>query len=196
MNTNLRRFPVLLVAVLGVALSAHAAFKCQGADGKIEYSDRACDTNKNTVKKPNTNKGVQSRPIGNPKEQLEKLFADFEPRLCEREKLSAGIDAASRSGDMTKTPAVWRPKQERLLELNDVMVDFQTRAGKITKAAGNDSPETAALRKFQAGLRNCDAKAAPAKADSTAPVATSPAAPAKSATPPTPTPKPTPAASK
>jgi hypothetical protein len=54
------------------------------------------------------------------------------------------------------------------------MVDFQQRAGKITKAAGNDSKEMAALRKFQAGLREC---IPPAPAAAPAATATPSAAP-------------------
>jgi hypothetical protein len=173
------------VALLLSAGHAHAAFKCQGADGKIEYSDRPCDTTKNTLDKPNANKGVLSRPIGNPMEQLQKLFGDYEPRLCERELLAAELDRANRSGELTKSPAAWRPKQDKLIELNEVMVDFQLRAGKITKAAGNDSAETAALRKFQAGLKTCEQKiAAPSTpatpASSAMPTAAPPAAPAPS----------------
>ncbi|MCE2724153.1 MAG: DUF4124 domain-containing protein [Burkholderiales bacterium] len=143
---------ILFLAPIG---SAQAAFKCQGADGKIEYSDRPCDTTKNTLDKPNTNKGVQSKPIAVPMEQLQKLFADFEPRLCEREALAAELDRAGRSGEITKAPLAWRSKQDKLIELNDIMVEFKLRAGKITKPAGNGSAETAALRKFQAGLKTC-----------------------------------------
>jgi hypothetical protein len=168
------------VALTTIAGTAHAAFKCQGADGKIEYSDKPCDTTKNTLDKPTANKGVQSRPIGNPMEQLQKLFTDYEPRLCEREALSAELDRANRAGELTKSPAAWRVKQDKLIELNEVMVDFQLRASKITKPAGNDSAETAALRKFQAGLKACEQKAASAAAPAPA-TAAAPVAPAKPA---------------
>lgn len=159
---------VVAIAALAAPIPAVAAFKCQGADGKVEYSDRPCDTTKSTVNAPNANRGIQSRPTVNPMEQLEKLFTDFRPRLCDREALSAELDRANRSGDFRKQAEVWKPKQDKLLELNDVMVDFQQRAGKITKAAGNDSKEMAALRKFQAGLKDC---IPPAPAAAAAPAA-------------------------
>lgn len=128
--------------------------------------------------------GVQARPLVSPMDQLQKIFTDFEPRLCEREALAAEIDRAHRSGDITKAPAAWRAKQDQLIELNDVMIDFQLRAGKITKPVGNDSAETAALRKFQAGLKTCEQRGV------TQPAAT-PAKPASPAA--TPAPAPTPA---
>jgi hypothetical protein len=186
---NSRSLPYLVLAALGLCLTtsqpAMAAYKCQGSDGKIEYSDRPCETNKNTVDRPNANRGIQSKPIAVPMETLQKLFVDFEPRLCEREALSVELDIAGRKGDISKQPAEWRPKQDKLIELNDVMVDFQLRAGKITKPAGNDSPEMAALRKFQASLKGCAAKveaaakAADAAAKAAAPAKGAPAAPVK-----------------
>lgn len=165
-----RLLMLLATTLLVVPMPAMAAFKCQGADGKVEYSDRPCDTSKNTVNAPNANRGIQSRPTVNPMEQLEKLFADFRPRLCEREALSAELDRANRSGEFRKQADVWKPKQDKLLELNDVMVDFQQRASKITKPAGNDSKEMAALRRFQAGLKECipPAPAAPTPAPAAA----------------------------
>ncbi len=159
MKTPTRKFQLSfligMVAMLS-SMTAHAQFKCQGADGKIEYSDRPCDTSKNTLDKPRANSGVQTRPIGDPMTQLEKLFSDYEPRLCEREKLDIELDTARRDGAIAKQPAAWRVRQDRQIELNEVLVDFQMRAGKITKAAGNDSKEMAALRKFQLGLKKCD----------------------------------------
>ncbi len=165
--------------------TAEAAFKCQAADGKIEYSDRPCETNKNTLDKPRASTGVQSRPIGNPMDQLNKLFADYEARLCDREILGIELEAARFSGAIAKQPANWKVKQDRQIELNETLVDFQIRAGKITKAAGNDSQETAALRKFQLGLKDCGhPKTAPATpavpaAPTPAPPATPAAKPAK-----------------
>jgi len=175
-TTVLRAATLVLVFA---APAAQAAFKCQGADGKIEYSDRPCETNKNTLEKPTTNKGVQSRAIGNPMAQLEKLFTDYEPRLCEREALAFQLDAANRSGEVGKARDAWRPRQDKLIELNEVMVDFQLRANKITKPAGNDSAETAALRKFQAGLKTCTERAAAARAEPAAPAPTKPVSPSK-----------------
>jgi len=177
-NTILSAATLVLVFA---ASSAQAAFKCQSADGKIEYSDRPCETNKNTLDKPTTNKGVQTRAIGNPIEQLEKLFSDYEPRLCEREKLAAELDRAIRSGEVTNAKDDWRPKQDKLIELNEVMVDFQLRTGKITRAGGNDSPETTALRKFQANLKTCDQRMAANKAEPALVAPTKPAPPSKPA---------------
>lgn len=170
----------MTITLLFFTNPAQAAFKCQGADGKIEYSDRPCDTNKNTLDKPNANTGVQTRAIGNPMAQLEKLFTDYEPRLCEREKLATELDVANRSGEMNKAKDAWRPKQDKLIELNDVMVDFQLRASRITKAAGNDSPETAAMRKFQVNLKTCEQRMATTKVEPPA-APTKPVAPAKPA---------------
>jgi hypothetical protein len=191
-NVASRRAPAVFSALLFTTISllagpaAHAAFKCKAADGKIEYSDRPCDTSKDTLDKPNANKGIQTKAIGNPLEQLEKLFGEYQPRLCEREKLAAEIDIANRSGELTKNAAAWRPKQDQLLQLNEVQVDFQQRAGKITRPAGNESKEMAALRKFQLGLRDCSrqvmAPATPAAPAAPAKTPTAAGAPAKPAT--------------
>jgi Domain of unknown function (DUF4124) len=135
---------------------AEAAYKCQGADGKVEYSDRPCDTSKNTLVKPRENNSVVSRSVGDPMAQLEKYFVAYEPRLCEREKVAAEIDGARQRGEIATQPAKWKTKMDRQAELNEVLVEFQARAGKITKAAGNDSHEMMAVRKFQLGLRTCD----------------------------------------
>ena len=178
---------VMIAAVCAAQIGqAEAAFKCQGPDGKVEYSDRACETSKNTLDKPKTNTGVQSRAIGNPMEQLEKLFADYEARLCEREKLEMELDTARRAGEVAKQPAAWKARQDRQTELNDILVDFQMRAGKITKPAGNDSKETAALRKYQLSLKKCAVAAPVAPVASATPAtpatAAPPAMPATSAT--------------
>ena len=175
-TTAVRATALVLVFI---APAAQAAFKCQGADGKIEYSDRPCATNKSTLDKPNTNKGVQSRAIGNPMEQLEKLFTDYEPRLCEREMLATELDAANRSGEVGKARDAWRARQDKLIELNETMVDFQLRTSKITKAAGSDSAETAAFRKFQAGLKTCSERLGASKAEPAPPAPTKPTTPIK-----------------
>lgn len=146
----------IIFSLFAFTSPAQAAYKCQGADGKVEYSDRPCDTTKNTLDKPRTNTGVVTRTIGNPLEQLEKIFVDYEPRLCERDKLATELDMARRKGDIAASPAKWKTKQDRQIELNEVLVDFQARTSKITKAAGNDSAEMAVLRKFQLGLKTCD----------------------------------------
>jgi hypothetical protein len=143
---------ILLLCAVG---DVRAAFKCQDADGKIEYSDRRCDPSKTFLDRTKANKSVQSKPIAVPMDQLQSLFTDFEQRLCEREVLGAELDRASRAGEITKAPTIWRAKQDKIIELNDVMVDFQQRAVRITKPTGSESPETAALRRFQESLKTC-----------------------------------------
>ncbi|NJR72093.1 MAG: hypothetical protein HC782_03145 [Gammaproteobacteria bacterium] len=136
--------------------NAHAAYKCQGADGKVEYSDRPCEVTKSTLDQPKASTGAVTRTVGNPMVQLEKIFVDYFARLCEREKLSGEMSEASRKGDVAKQPAAWKVKQDRLIELNEVLVDFQQRTNAITKAQGSDSKEMAALRKYQSSFKNCD----------------------------------------
>jgi Domain of unknown function (DUF4124) len=160
-------------------LSAHAAYKCQGADGKVEYSDRPCEVTKSTLDQPKTSTGAVTRTVGNPMVQLEKLFVDYFARLCEREKLANEMSEASRKGEIVKLPAAWKVKQDRQIELNEVLVDFQARASAITKAAGVDSKEMSALRKYQLGLKDCDL----AKPYVAATVEATPAAKANKATP-------------
>ena len=148
----------ITIILLGMspAISAHAAFKCLGADGRVEYSDRPCEPAKSTLAKPRTTSASTSDVPLNPMAQLEKLFFDFSPRLCEREKLTDELATASRSGEIAKFPAAWRVKQDRQTELNEVRINFQQRAGKITATAGSDSKESIALRRFQQSLKNCD----------------------------------------
>ena len=155
MKTTLSRLALTLI-VSAFTLSAHAAYKCQGADGKVEYSDRPCETTKSTLDQPKASTGAVTRTVGNPMVQLEKLFVDYFARLCEREKLANEMSEASRKGEIAKQPAAWKVKQDRQIELNEVLVDFQARASVITKAAGVDSKEMSALRKYQLGFKNCD----------------------------------------
>jgi hypothetical protein len=146
----------LTLLVSTFTLSAHAAYKCQGADGKVEYSDRPCEVSKSTLVQPKSSTGEVTRTVSNPTVQLEKLFVDYFVRLCEREKLGNEMSEAGRKGEIAKQPAAWKIKQDRLIELNEVLVDFQARASTITKAAGADSKEMSALRKYQLGLKDCD----------------------------------------
>jgi len=146
-------FALLIVAYIP---SANAAYKCQGADGKVEYSDRPCEVTKSTLDQPKTSTGEVTRKVGNPMVQLEKIFVDYFVRLCEREKLATEMSEAGRRGEIAKQPAAWKTKQDRLIELNEVLVDFQQRTSVITKAAGGDSKEMSALRKYQLGFRDCD----------------------------------------
>ena len=138
-----------------VAIAAN--YKCKGADGKIEYSDRPCDTGKESLTQPRSAGGVVSTPTIAPMVRLETLFKDYESRLCEREKLATEIDIAQRSGELKKAEATWKPRQERLSLLNDTLIEFQDKAGKVTKGTASDSTEMMAVRKFQRSLKDCGA---------------------------------------
>ena len=143
------------VALAGVSDQAFAqSYKCKGADGKIEYSDRPCAADKDVLSKP-TATGITSKPVVSGMQQLQSLFMEYEERLCEREGLSIEMDAAYRSGEVKKSEALWKPKQDRLNLLNDTLIEFQSKAGKVTQVAGNDSGESAELRKFQRKLKTC-----------------------------------------
>jgi hypothetical protein len=143
----------LLVTFQSSAMAAN--YKCKGADGKIEYSDRPCETNKESLTQPRSAGGVVSAPTVAPMVKLDALFTDFEPRLCERETLASEIDIAQRSGELRKSEALWKPKQDRLNLLNDNLIEFQEKAGRITKGSASDSPEMMAVRKFQRKLKDC-----------------------------------------
>ncbi len=146
----------LAVALASVSHSILAqSYKCKGADGKIEYSDRPCAPDKDVLAKPQATT-VSSKPATTPMLRLQTLFTDYEERLCEREKLSIEMDKANRSGDAVRAKEAWKPKQERLNFLNDTLIEFQDKAGKIIKVAGADSEESAALRKYQRRLKDCD----------------------------------------
>ncbi|MEO8385481.1 MAG: DUF4124 domain-containing protein [Betaproteobacteria bacterium] len=146
-------FAMAAIAVTSTAIAQN--YKCKGSDGKIEYSDRPCDTSKESLNQQRSPGGIVSTPAVAPMLKLENLFADFEPRLCEREKLATEVDMAQRSGVLKSSEAVWKPKQERLNLLNDSLIEFQEKAGKITKGTGSDSKEMMAVRKFQRKLKEC-----------------------------------------
>lgn len=133
------------------------SYKCKGADGKIEYSDRPCAVDKDVLSKPpSASNSAAAKPANTPMLQLGTLFVDFEDRLCEREKLSMEIDKAQRSGELQKSDTTWKPKQERFNFLNDTLIEFQAKASKIISASKPDGDEPAALRKYQRRLKDCD----------------------------------------
>ena len=145
-----------LVLLLVMQSTANAQnYKCKGADGKIEYSDRACDTDKESLSKPAPVKGVTTAPAIASMKQLETLLADYEPRLCERERLAGEVDIAQRSGELKKAEALWKLRVERLNLLNDNLIEFQNKASKVTKGTASDSPEMMAVRNFQRKLKGC-----------------------------------------
>jgi len=144
-----------VVAMVAASTATAQNYKCKGSDGKIEYSDRPCDANKESLNQPRAPGGVVTAPGVAPMVKLEGLFTDYEPRLCEREKLATEVDMAQRSGALKSAEAVWKPKQERLSFLNDTLIEFQGKAGRITQGTGSDSREMMAVRKFQRKLKEC-----------------------------------------
>ena len=151
---------VLSCSALTMLLAMHADavatnYKCKGSDGKIEYSDRPCDTSKESLSQPRSVGGVVSAPAVAPMVRLEALFADYQPRLCERETLAAEVDLAQRSGQLKTAETIWKPKQERLNLLNDTLIEFQDKAGKVTKGTASDSAEMMSVRRFQRKLKDC-----------------------------------------
>ena len=147
--------PLLVVTLIVVAQSAFAQnYKCKSASGRIEYSDMPCASDKDELSKPRSS-STTSKPLALPMQQLEKLIKEYEKRLCEREQVATEIDIANRAGDVSKNAAAWRARQDNLSNLNESLVEFQGKAAKITRSTGNESAESAALRKFQAGLKDC-----------------------------------------
>ena len=154
-SVNLAFSVSVLTIVFAFAPASAASFKCKGADGKIEYSDRPCEGGKESLNKPAPVAGVVPANDGAAITRLEALFKDFEPRLCEREVLANEIDLAQRSGELTASPEKWKSRQEKLSDLNDELITFQEKAAKLTKGTASDSPEMMAVRKFQSKLKNC-----------------------------------------
>ena len=130
-------------------------YKCKSSDGRIEYSDRPCDTSKESLSQPRAGAGVVSAPTIAPLKRLEALFADYDFRLCERERLASEIEVAQRSGELKTAEARWKLRQERLTFLNDTLIEFQEKAAKITKGSVSDSVEMMAVRNFQRKLKTC-----------------------------------------
>jgi hypothetical protein len=150
-------FSALLLCLAMTSTAMADSYKCKSADGKIEYSDRPCDTSKESLTQPRSAGGVVATPTVAPKVRLDALFTDYETRLCEREKLATEVDIAQRSGELKKDEAAWKPRQERLSLLNDTLIEFQDKAGKITKGTASDSAEMMAVRSFQRKLKDCSA---------------------------------------
>lgn len=144
---------VLLLAMQSTANAQN--YKCKGSDGKIEYRDRACETDKESLSKPRATAGVSTAPAIASMKQLETLLADYEQRLCERERLATEVDIAQRSGELKKAESLWKLRQERLNLLNDNLIEFQSKASKVTKGTASDSPEMMAVRNFQRKLKGC-----------------------------------------
>lgn len=124
--------------------------KCKGADGKIEYSDRPCVAEKSASL---TASATNDKAVSPAIEKLNLLFAEYEERLCERERLSNETDRAARNG--TLQTAGWVAKEAKLRDLNEDLVQFQTKASKFTSGKASDSEETMAVRQFQIKVRKC-----------------------------------------
>ena len=124
--------------------------RCKGADGKIEYSDRPCVTEKSAS---STSSAASEKTLSPAIEKLNLLFAEYEERLCERERLSNETDRAARNG--TLQTAGWAAKETKLRDLNEDLVQFQTKTNKITSGKTSDSEETMAVRQFQIKIRKC-----------------------------------------
>ena len=146
---------LLIVALSLLSPSADAQnYKCKSANGRIEYSDIPCASDKDVLSQPQAGV-VASKPLAVPMQQLEIMFKEYETRLCERERLATEIDMANRAGEINKNVDLWKPRQDRLSNLNETLIEFQGKAGKITRATGSDSPESAAMRKYQSKLKDC-----------------------------------------
>lgn len=149
---------ILIISFLSIILSnlnANNAIaenhKCKGADGKIEYSDRPCAGEKSASSTSSAASG--DKTVSPSIEKLNLLFAEYEERLCERERLANETDRAARNATL-HLPA-WAAKEARLRDLNEDLVQFQTKASKFTSGKASDSEETMAVRQFQIKVRKC-----------------------------------------
>jgi Domain of unknown function (DUF4124) len=145
-TATLLSLSLLALALALFAVPAHANYKCKAADGKIEYSDRPCGEPFATT----TTAPVKTSAS---LERLTTLISTYDAKLCEREKLATEVDRAVRAG--VAVGPEWKAKQVTLRDLNDEMVAFQDKAGKLARAAGPDSAEAQTLRKFQLKLKEC-----------------------------------------
>ena len=144
----------LLTIVLSTLNSDNAIaqnHKCKGADGKVEYSDRPCVADKSASSTSSTASG--DKPVSPSVEKLNLLLAEYEDRLCQRERLSNETDRAARSGTL-HLPG-WTAKEAKLRDLNEDLVQFQGKASKFTSGKASDSEETMAVRQFQIKVRKC-----------------------------------------
>lgn len=132
--------------------SAAASHKCLGADGKVEYRDQPC----NTAQPTSTSKekpDVIAKASVAPADKFGALFSDYESRLCERERLASEVDRAARSGKAQG--ADFKVKEDRLRELNEDLIQFQAKLGKLTTGKAFESEEMVNVRQFQAKVRKC-----------------------------------------
>jgi hypothetical protein len=149
---------ILILSFLSIVLSTLNSgnaiaenHKCKGADGKIEYSDRPCVAEK--LASPTSSAASGDKPVSPAIEKLTLLFAEYEERLCQRERLSNETDRAARNS--TLHTAGWAVKEAKLRDLNEDLVQFQSKASKFTSGKASDSEETMAVRQFQIKVRKC-----------------------------------------
>jgi hypothetical protein len=143
-------FISIVLSTLNTSNALAENHKCKGADGKIEYSDRPCLAEKSASPTAST---ANDKAVSPAIEKLNLLFAEYEERLCERERLSNETDRAARNG--TLQTAGWAAKEAKLRDLNEDLVQFQGKASKFTSGKPSDSEETMAVRQFQIKVRKC-----------------------------------------
>jgi hypothetical protein len=132
--------------------SAAASHKCMGADGKVEYRDQPCGT----VQVASTSKEKPEPAAKVPVAATDKfgaLFNDYESRLCERERLASEVDRAARSGKAQGPD--YKLKEDRLRDLNEDLIQFQSKLAKLTTGKAFESEEMVNVRQFQAKVRKC-----------------------------------------
>jgi hypothetical protein len=144
-------FLTIILSTLNSGNAFAENHKCKGADGKIEYSDRPCVAEKSASSTSSTASG--DKPVSPSIEKLNLLFAEYEERLCERERLANETDRAARNATL-HLPA-WAAKEAKLRDLNEDLVQFQTKVSKFTSGKASDSEETMAVRQFQIKVRKC-----------------------------------------
>jgi hypothetical protein len=143
-------FLTLVLSTLNITDALAENHKCKGADGKIEYSDRPCVAEKLAA---SITSATNEKPVSPSVEKLNTLFAEYEGRLCERERLANETDRAARNATL-HLPA-WAAKEAKLRDLNEDLVQFQNKASKFTSGKASDSEETMAVRQFQIKVRKC-----------------------------------------
>lgn len=143
-------FLILALSTLTITHALAENHKCKAADGKIEYSDRPCGVEKLAA---STTSATGEKPVSPTIEKLNILFAEYEERLCERERLANETDRAARNATL-HLPG-WTAKEAKLRDLNEDLVQFQGKANKITTGKPSDSEETMAVRQFQIKIRKC-----------------------------------------
>lgn len=145
------------LAILSFSPAWAASYKCKSADGKIEYSDSPCATDKQNLNKPV--EAATKAPL-TAMERLTLLMKEYEEPLCEREKLA--LEMEKHRNITPAERATLKPKYDRLTELAETQLTFQKQASKITQSTGAHSAESTALRKFQSKIKQCPGmKAAP-----------------------------------